>query len=391
MRLLIVSHTEHYRKDGRYAGWGATVRELDYLAELFDEIVHIATLYPGASPANALPYSAENIRLRPVPPAGGVSLTDKLGILAVYPEYARAIREEMAEADAVHVRCPANISLLALFQLGRAKRPPFRWVKYAGNWQPVSGDSWSYALQRRWLRENRHRGVVTVNGRWPDQPAHIHTFDNPSLTDEELSQGRQAAEGKLLTFPVELLFVGALNDAKGVSRVLQIGLELQRREVPFRLRLVGDGPDRPRYEAWVKEHRLQNTIFYGWRPPVEVAQFGAAAHFILLPTLSSEGWPKVLSEAMSRGAVPITSTVSSIPQVLADIGAGVALAAEDIQGAADAVVRYLDDPDGWLAASRAGAAAAYRFTYRAYQSAVANLFAEAWGVDLPASKAGDAL
>lgn len=387
MRLLIVSHTKHYRKDGRFVGWGPTVRELDYLAELFDEIVHIATLYPGESPANALPYTTGNIRLRLVAPAGGVSVTDKLGILAVYPVYARAIREEMAQADAVHVRCPANISLLALFQLGRAERPPYRWVKYAGNWRPDGGDSWSYALQRRWLRENRHRGVVTVNGRWSDQPAHIHTFDNPSLTEEELMQGKQAAESKRLTAPVELLFVGALNDAKGVGRVLQIGLELQRRKVPFRLHMVGDGPDQTRYEAWVKEHGLQNVFFFGWRAPAEVAQFGAAAHFILLPTLSSEGWPKVLSEAMSRGAVPITSTVSSIPQVLADIGAGVALAAEDIQGAADAIVRYLDDPNGWQAASRAGAAAAHRFTYRAYQSAVAKLFAEAWDVKLPAPKA----
>lgn len=389
MRLLIVSHTEHYRKDGRYAGWGATVRELDYLAELFDEVVHIAVLYPEVPPASALPYSARNIRLRPVAPAGGITLTDKLRILAAYPEYAQVIREEMAQADAVHVRCPANISLLALLQLRCAERPPYRWVKYAGNWQPDGGDSWSYALQRRWLRANHHRGVVTINGHWPVQPAHIHTFDNPSLTDEELSQGREAAEGKRLTFPVELLFVGALNDAKGVSRVLQIGLELQRRDVPFRLCLVGDGPDRARYEAWVKDHQLQNVVFLGWRPPVEVAEFGAAAHFILLPT-SSEGWPKVLSEAMSRGVVPITSSVSSIPQVLAEIGAGVALAPDDIQGAADAIVRYLDDPNGWLAASRAGAAAAYRFTYRAYQSAVAKLFAEAWNVNLPVSKAGNA-
>lgn len=383
MRLLIVSHTDHYRIDGGYAGWGATVRELDYLAQLFDEVVHVATLHPGAPPANALPYTATNIRLRPIAPAGGVTLTDKLGILAAYPEYARVIREEMAGADAVHVRCPANISLLALYLLGREERPPYRWVKYAGNWRPTGGDSWSYALQRRWLRQNRHRGVVTVNGRWPGQPAHIHTFDNPSLTGEELSLGRRAAAGKRLTLPVELLFVGALNDAKGVGRVLEIGLELQRRDVPFRLRLVGHGPDRQRYEAWAADQRLRDVFFYGWQSPAEVAQFGAAAHFILLPTLSSEGWPKVLSEAMSRGAVPITSTVSSIPQVLGEIGAGVTLEAEDIHGAVDAIMRYVDAPSEWLADSQAGTAAAHRFTYRAHQSAVARLFAEAWGVRLP--------
>ncbi len=387
MRLLIVSHTEHYRTDGGYAGWAATVRELDYLAQLFDEVVHVAPLYRGAPPTSALPYTAENIRLRTVDPTGGVALSDKLDILAAYPRYARVIREEMAQSDAVHVRCPANISLLALHLLARAKRPSYRWVKYAGNWQPDGGDSWSYALQRRWLRRNRHRGVVTINGRWPDLPAHIHTFHNPSLTDAEMSLGRQAARGKQLAWPVELLYVGALNDNKGAGRALAIGLELQRREVSFRLRFVGDGPDRPRYEAWAAEHGLRETTFYGWRSPAEVAQFGAAAHFILLPSLS-EGWPKVLSEAMSRGAVPITSAVSSIPQVLTDIGAGAAVPVGDIRGAADAITRYLDEPDEWLAASRAGVAAADRFTYRAYQTAVAKLFDETWGVRLPLPAAG---
>jgi hypothetical protein len=50
---------------------------------------------------------------------------------------------------------------------------------------------------------------------------------------------------------------------------------------------------------------------------------------------------------------------------------------------AEAVARFVADPAIWSAASRAGAAAARLFTYRAYQSAVAGLFAETWGVRLP--------
>ncbi len=69
MRLLIVSHTPHYRRAGHYAGWGPTVRELDYLAELFDEVTHIAPLYNDPPPDSAFAYTATNIRLRPVTPA----------------------------------------------------------------------------------------------------------------------------------------------------------------------------------------------------------------------------------------------------------------------------------------------------------------------------------
>lgn len=387
MRLLIISHTPHHRDGGQFVGWGPTVRELDYLSELFDEVVHVAPIYDGPAPGSARPYASPRVRLRAVRPAGGESLAAKLDVARLYPAYAAAIRDEMGRADAVHVRCPANISLLALALLRAARRPAPRWVKYAGNWRPDGPEAWSYTLQRRWLAANAHRGVVTVNGRWPDQPAHVFTFNNPSLTDEELEAGRRAAEGKRLSLPLELVFVGALNDAKGVGRVLATALALRERGVPFRLRLLGDGPDRPRYEAWAAERDLRDVVFHGWVSREEVGRYDAAAHFILHPSLSSEGWPKALSEAMAYGAVPIASAISSMPQILAASGAGVALPAEDTDGAAAAIVDYVNNPDSWLAASRAGVAAAPQFGYRAYQDAVRDLFARAWGIALPAPDA----
>jgi glycosyltransferase involved in cell wall biosynthesis len=382
VRLIIVSHTPHYRRAGRVVGWGPTVRELDYLAAMFAEVVHVAPVYDEPPPQSALPYTADNLRLRAVRPAGGARPADKIGILAAYPSYARVIGAEMAGADAVHVRCPANISLLALWLLRRAGGPPYRWVKYAGNWRPEAGEPWAYGLQRRWLAANRHRGVVTVNGQWPAQPAHVYSFHNPSLTEDEVAEGAAAAARKRMASPAELLFVGALNDGKGAGRALRVALSLQKRGVPFRLRLLGDGPARPRYEAWARERRLENVAFAGWVPRMAMGDYYAAAHFILLPS-RSEGWPKALSEAMAYGVVPVAAAVSSIPQILAATGAGVALPPEDIDGLAEAIAQLAADPPTWSAASRAGVAAARLFTYRAYQEAVAALFARAWGVALP--------
>ncbi len=387
-RLLIISHTPHYRRGGAIVGWGPTVRELDYLAELFGEVVHLAPLYDGPAPDSALAYKADTIRLHGVRPTGGQGIAAKLGILTAYPAYAYAIRAEMAASDYLHVRCPANISLLALYLLGSESRPPYRWVKYAGNWQPEGGEPRTYGWQRRWLHENRPRAVVTVNGRWPHQPAHVHSFYNPSLTEGERAEGRSAAAAKQLTWPLELLFVGALNDGKGVGRVLEVALALQQRGLPCRLRLLGDGPDRPRYEAWVAEHGLNDVTFYGWVPREDVAAHYAAAHFILLPS-QTEGWPKVLSEAMAYGAVPVAAAVSSIPQILADTGAGVAVAPHDIVGQVAAIEQMTGDPGRWEAASRAGVAAARLFTYRHYQEAVAGLFEQSWGVRLPLPVADD--
>lgn len=380
MRLLVVSHTPHYRREGQLVGWGPTVRELSYLAELFDSLVHVAPVYDEPAPDSAQAYDSARVRVRPVRPAGGAGLSDKMAIVNQYPDYARAISREMAAADAVHVRCPANISLLALGLLRRAGGPAMRWVKYAGNWQPEAPDAWSYGLQRRWLRQNVHRGMVTVNGRWPDQPDHIWSFDNPSLTDEELAEG-QVAGPRHLSSPAELLFVGAMNDAKGAGRALDIARWLHDEGVAFRLQMVGDGPDRPRYEQYGAEHGLHEVIFRGWVPRDEIGAYYAGAHFVLLPS-RSEGWPKVLSEGMAFGAVPIAGAVSAIPQVLRETGAGVALPYDDTQAMAAAIAAYVAAPETWLAASRAGLASARRFGYTAYQEAVANLFRHAWGVEL---------
>lgn len=382
MRLLVVSHTAHYRRDGRLAGWGPTVRELSYLAELFDSVVHIAPVYDTPAPDSALAYESARVTVRPVTPAGGRGPVEKMGIVGQYPAYARAIADELQKADAVHVRCPANISLLALWLLMRTDAAPYRWVKYAGNWQPETGDAWSYALQRRWLAANRHRGVVTINGRWPDQPDHVRSFDNPSLSEAELAEGRLLGANRHLGSPVELLYVGALNDAKGAGRVLEIAQRLNELGVPFRLQMVGDGPDRARYEQIVRANSIRDVVFRGWVPHDTIGSYYSEAHFVLLPS-RSEGWPKVLSEGMAYGAVPVSGAVSGIPQVLAETGAGVALPYDNTAAMAEAISAYVAAPETWAAASRAGVAAAGRFGYRHYQAAVAELFASTWGVSLP--------
>jgi glycosyltransferase involved in cell wall biosynthesis len=266
-----------------------------------------------------------------------------------------------------------------LWVLGRARQPAYRWAKYAGNWRPDGAEPRTYTLQRRWLAENRHRGVVTINGRWP-APPHVHSFHNPCLTEAETAEGRVAAAAKRLDLPVELLFVGALTDGKGAGRALRVAEALGARGVPYRLQLLGDGPDRPRYEAWARERGVR-AHFLGWVPRSSITAYYAKAHFILLPS-RSEGWPKVLSEAMAFGVVPVAAAVSGIPQLLAETGAGVALPVEDTAGMAGAVAGYVADPDAWATAGRAGVAAAEQFTYRAYQAAVAALFDRAWGVRL---------
>lgn len=266
MKLLIISHTPHYRKGDEIVGWGATLREIDHLAQVFDEVVHVAPLHSEPAPQSSLPYSARNIRFRAVSPAGGDTLRQKVTILLYILQYIATIREEMKRVDIVHVRCPASISLIALLVLMFSPTPKYRWVKYAGNWHPTEKEAWSYTLQRWILQKNLHRGVVTVNGRWECQPKHVYSFFNPCLTQEDRAGGMEIAYQKKLTLPYHLLFVGRLDSAKGVGKILEICAKLYQKKLPFQLDLVGDGPEKEKFERLALNLQISGiTHFHGWQ------------------------------------------------------------------------------------------------------------------------------
>ena len=217
MKILVVSHTPHYLKDGQAFGWGPTVREIDALATIAAELVHVAPMHNEPAPDCALAYRMRNVRLHPVPASGGATLTAKFGVGRALPAYVRAIASELRDADIVHVRCPAHVSMVALVMLEALGRSRRQWIKYAGTWAPDAHSPRSYRFQRWLSTRPRHDRVVTINGRWADQPSHVRSLPNPCLTDEELDTGRRLARDKALAGPVRLLFVGALIPPKGAA------------------------------------------------------------------------------------------------------------------------------------------------------------------------------
>jgi glycosyltransferase involved in cell wall biosynthesis len=378
MRLLVISHTPHYVHDGEIVGWGATIRELDQLATLFESVVHIAPLHGGPAPASAMAYESDSVRLHEVLPAGGERFLDKLRILLRYPGYAAAIIRETGLADVVHVRCPANISMLALILLGALSHPTLRWAKYAGNWGPTEKEPWTYRFQRWWLAKGFHRGVVTVNGNWPNQPAFVRSFLNPCLTDDELEEGNEAGGIKELGQPVRLLFVGRLESAKGAGVCLEILARLQNGGIAARLDLIGEGAERAEFARRAVELGVSSRVdFHGGLPRTELGQFYSQAHFVLLPSVCSEGWPKVLSEAMAYGAVPIATSISSIPQFFESFSTGSAIDLPDAGLFSDAIQAYLRNPARWREHSKNAVKAASQFSYGDYLQAVRKL------LDLP--------
>lgn len=365
MRLLVVSDMPHYLKDGKVAGWGPTVEEINHLSRIFDNIVHIGPLHKIPAPESSLPYTSDNIKLVAIPPAGGSGIVAKLSILKAIPCWVRTILKELKECDMVHIRCPANISLIAILLLVFLKYPKKRWVKYAGNWSQRNVPLFYY-LQRVLLHHNLHRGVVTINGKWKEQKAHEISFLNPSMNAEEIDSLKKVIENKALKPPIRILFIGRLEEAKGPQHVIEACGILIKKGYDIFLDLAGDGKDRKGLESMAEKLEIMDNVhFCGWLPHPEVKVRLSESHFLILPS-ASEGWPKVLSEAFACGAYCIASRISSIEQILIGGKLGKILNDNSGRGIAEIIEELLSDPVNWKKVIEEAHKASREFTYEEY-------------------------
>jgi glycosyltransferase involved in cell wall biosynthesis len=106
-----------------------------------------------------------------------------------------------------------------------------------------------------------------------------------------------------------------------VEKLYQHGKKVQ-------LNLYGDGILRPTLETYIKQNSLQDIVFLRGNQSKETVLKGYQnSHFLILPS-KSEGWPKVVAEAMFWGCVPIASPVSCVSYMMGNGSRGVILQEE---------------------------------------------------------------
>ena len=309
-KLVIISHTQHYKnEDGVILGWGSTINEINFLADYWEEVIHVACLHTTKVPLSSLPYLKSNIKFMAIPPYGGKRIIDKVLIIAKIPIIIFQVIKAVKNASEVQLRLPTSMGLflLPLFSFFLRRKFTF-WVKYAGNWAQKNPPL-SYQLQRFWLKKNWANCKVTINGFWKNQPKHCYSFENPCLTLDNIVSGQNIFKDKVFENSFVFTFIGRLESAKGVDIIIEA---LQT--IPFdkinMVHFIGDGE----YTAFYKHAAdfLKNkVIFHGFLSGPNVHAILSKSHFLLLPS-KSEGFPKVIAEAACFGVIPIVSDVGSI-------------------------------------------------------------------------------
>jgi glycosyltransferase involved in cell wall biosynthesis len=227
------------------------------------------------------------------------------------------IVKSMRHADHIHLRCPGNMALLACFaQILFPNKT--KTAKYAGNWDPKAKQPFTYKLQRyilsnTFLTKNMQ---VLVYGDWPNQTKNIKPFFTASYSEKEIQNSEFRIQKKHMNEKIHFLFVGTLSLGKQPLYALQLVEALHKKGYSVQLGFYGDGKLKEELQHFIIKNSLQDLVFLkGNQSKETILKAYQLSHFLILPS-KSEGWPKVVAEAMFWGCLPLATKISCVPYML---------------------------------------------------------------------------
>jgi len=321
------------------SGYATYLTYADYLNELAELIGCLRIYAPIYGPENAEYQYFSQCILDPkccevVPLPGHSRSRGGTGLLANYLQQARIFRHHVRSWRRVLVYSPSVTAGLVARSLDASHAPGCEIYTYVwGDWAELAPHLPQTGIVRRALNPWQQRWVLSQE-RWLVSHSTTAWVAGPKLRERYASVCSNVHETIPMIRMAELLaaspsskdrdrytllYVGRLAPGKGLEILLE-ALSLISAEQPLvRLRLVGDG-DSAFVEQIEKEAErlglservdLVGVLRNG---PDLWTEYRRAGAFVL-PSLS-EGFPRVLYEAMALGTPIVTTAVGSIPALL---------------------------------------------------------------------------
>jgi len=237
--------------------------------------------------------------------------------------------------DVIHVHWPFPLAL-------------FGWA--AQRARPAALVTTFYGVELRWVKTampffrgflkwaaRRSDRVVAISSYTADEVrelVHVPIEVIPYTTSLPAPTSVPHAGRRSAGAPFTVLFVGRLVERKGVSHLVD-AVSLLRSGVDLRLVIVGDGPERARIEARIREKRLDGRV----------AVRGRVSDAVIDRRGDTEGLGVVLLEAMSHRVPVIASAIGGITDIVEDGVSGLLVPPGDGTALAAALERLARAPD----------------------------------------------
>jgi glycosyltransferase involved in cell wall biosynthesis len=383
MKLAVVSHKlcwkmpgtgEDYRTDGGFP------LQIKAISELFDETRLVVPCESARDDQGLSPLIGNSLSVVPLSVPKGTDLRRKLDLPFWLAKNTRRIWSEIRRADAVHAPIPGDVGTIGiLFALVQRK---LLFVRHCGNWmvqRTAAEVFW------RWIMERfaGGRNVMLATGGSEAAPSrknpHVRWIFSTSLSRSEIEEAAPRP------FPVnkelKLLVACRLEKNKGVETVIESFPRIIEKFPRATLEIIGGGSLLKELQSRADSQKLNNRIkFYGKIEQKRVLQIMRRAHVFCFPTQASEGFPKVVIEALACGLPVITTRVSVLPHLI-DKKCGILLREPSAENLARAVSEIFAEPENYEALSANAIAAAREFTLENWRRDIGETLKQSWGVE----------
>lgn len=381
MHLIVFSHKLCWPSESSECGYatdGGFPMQMSALSELFDQTTLVVPVTKNGGAAGELPLSGRNLNIVPLSNPAGQDWQRKLRLLPWLLTNGATIWRQTLRADAVHAPIPGDVGTFGMLGAYLLGKPLF--VRYCGNWlapRTTAERLWKWFMERA----AGGRNVMLATGGDSARPSALNPavqwIFSTSLTGHEIEsvgQPRRLDARK----NARLIIVARQEHGKGTNTVIRSLRELLADFPALQLDVVGDGGALAELKQLAASLQIADrVVFHGKVNHDAVLQLLRQADLFCYPT-DSEGFPKVVLEALATGLPVITTRVSILPQLIGQ-GGGVLLDAATPAQLAEAVRRCLGDAELYNQMSKSAAATARGYTLENWRDTIGRHLQSAWG------------
>lgn len=172
-----------------------------------------------------------------------------------------------------------------------------------------------------------------------------------------------------------LLYVGRLEQRKGVAHLIRAWARLESHYPDARLVVGGDGPERAALQQLVHQLDLRRVQFLGYVPAPDLPSLLASADIFCAPATYAESFGIVLIEAMAAGLPIVAAANAGYAGVLAAHPDNLVVPPGDDRVLAGALAALLDAPQYRQHVGARNAAAADRYSWNVVGEQIVAVYA----------------
>jgi glycosyltransferase involved in cell wall biosynthesis len=386
MKLLIFSHKICWESPDSPTGWatdGGFAMHMDAIASKFEE-VKIITAVEARRPIGEMFFRAKNTSFEPL--KEWVDPSNVMQVKLVAPfwllRYSFTFIRLILRYDAVHIPLPSHIGLIGfLISLLLGKKI---FVRHCGNW--LAPATFTERLIK-WLMIKTGGGkrVYFATGGASTPPSAenetINWIFSSSMWESEL-QHKIPAKDLDPHKPIKLIHVARQELEKGAMVVIEALPNLIEKYPQLHLTIVGFGLALPLLKKRVSELSLDSYVYFTGKLNHDgVLSSLSQSDIFCYPTTASEGFPKVVLEAMSLGLPIITNPISILAKLIPDTGSGLLMEESTSACFCSKLELILSDPKLYKTLSINGMKHASNYTLEGWANTIYDALNKSWHIE----------